>query len=66
MVKYEINDSLNGVEIYFDSMPPASIRDEIKAADFQWNRSKKCWYATQTDGRIELAKKIAADEADRK
>ena len=64
MVKYELNDSLNGVEIYFDSIPTASIRDEIKAAGFRWNGSKKCWYATQTDERIELAKKIAAGEAD--
>lgn len=64
MAKYELNDSLNGVEIYFDSILTASIRDEIKAAGFRWNGSKKCWYATQTDERIELAKKVAAGETD--
>ena len=64
MTKYELNNSLNGVEIYFESIPDASIRDEIKAAGFRWNGSKKCWYATQTDERIELAKRIAAGESE--
>lgn len=28
MARYELNDDLNGVEIYFDSMPDESIRNE--------------------------------------
>lgn len=30
MARYELNDDLNGVEIYFDSMPDESIRNEMK------------------------------------
>lgn len=52
------------MEIYFDSIPAASMHDEIKAAGFRWNGSKKSWYATQTGERIELVKKIAAGEPD--
>lgn len=60
MVRYELNNPLNGIEIYFDSIPSVVIRDEIKASGFRWNGSKKCWYAKQTEERLELAKKIAA------
>ena len=63
MAKYELNVFQNGVEIYFDSAPAVAIRAVIKAAGFHWNGSKKCWYATQTDERIELAKKIALGES---
>lgn len=49
MARYELNDSLNGVEIYFDGIPSVAVRDEIKAAGFQWHRAKKCWYAKQTE-----------------
>lgn len=60
MARYELNDLLNGVEIYFDSIPSVATRDEIKAAGFHWNGNKKCWYAKQTEERLELARKMAA------
>ncbi len=64
MARYEINESSNEVEIYFGSKPEESIRNEIKAAGFHWNQCKRCWYATPTDRRIDLAKKMAAGKAD--
>lgn len=60
MARYELNNSLNGIEIYFDSIPSVAIRDEIKAAGFRWNSSKKCWYAAQTEEHMKIAKKMAA------
>mgnify|MGYP000858406387 CR=1 FL=1 len=59
MCKYELNDKLNYIEIYFDKPPILSIRNEIKANGFKWNSSKKCWYATQSFERIRLAKKLS-------
>lgn len=64
MARYELNDSLSGVEIYFDGIPSAAVRDEIKAAGFQWYRAKKCWYAKQTEERVELAKRMVAGTAE--
>lgn len=37
MARYELNESLNGVEIYFDGIPSVAVREEIKAAGFhEW------------------------------
>jgi hypothetical protein len=58
MSRYEINDSVNGVEIYFDGVPSVNIRNELKAAGFRWHNAKKCWYAKKTDERLKLAKKM--------
>lgn len=58
MAKYEINDSLNEVEIYFDGVPSFAVRGAMKEAGFYWN--KKCWKAKQTEKRVDLAKRIAA------
>ncbi len=58
MVRYELNDSFNGIEIYFDRIPSVAVRDKIKAAGFKWHRAKKCWYAKQTEDRLKLVKKM--------
>ena len=59
MARYELNNDLNGIEIYFESIPSVAIRDEIKTAGFRWNGSKKCWYAKQTEERMEIAQRMA-------
>lgn len=61
MARYELNDSLNGVEIYFDSMPDESIRNEMKAINFRWHRVKKCWYAKQNADTMDLAKRVCSE-----
>ena len=61
MTRYELNPGLNGVEIYFDSMPDESIRNEMKAINFRWHRVKKCWYAKQNADTIALAKKVCGE-----
>lgn len=58
MTSYKLNNELNGIEIYFDSIPDVSLRNEMKAINFKWNGYKKCWYATQNADTIALAKKI--------
>ena len=56
MARYELNDSVNGIEIYFDGVPAVDIREEMKASGFRWHNTKKCWYAKKTDERLELTK----------
>ena len=48
MVYYELNDKLNGIELYFeDEFPSAELRNEMKSLGLRWNRYKKCWYTKQ-------------------
>ncbi len=58
MAIYELNDSVNGIEIYFDGVPAVDVREEMKASGFRWHNTKKCWYAKKTDERLELTKRI--------
>lgn len=61
MARYELNNDLNGVEIYFDSLPDESIRNEMKAINFRWHRVKKCWYAKQNEDTMALVKRICGE-----
>ena len=48
MVYYELNDELDGIELYFeDEFPSEELRDEMKSVRLRWNRNKKCWYTKQ-------------------
>lgn len=53
------NEEHNGIELYFQTFPAASIRNELKAAHWKWYPAKKCWYAKATDENIALAERIA-------
>ncbi len=58
MTSYELNNEHNGIEIYFDKKPDSSILGTLKTNGFRWHNTKKCWYAKQTQKRIELADDI--------
>lgn len=48
MVYYELNDKLNGIELYFEGeFPSKELRDGMKSVGLRWNRNKKCWYTKQ-------------------
>ena len=64
MVRYELNNQYNGVEIYFDNVPDECIRNEVKSYGFRWHRNKKCWYAKQNDETMALAKRLCGDGDD--
>lgn len=59
MVKYEINEKLNGIEIWFSPRPENEVLETLKGAGFRWHRMKKLWYAKQTPERLELAKSLS-------
>lgn len=54
-MRYVLDKEHNVVEIYFDSCPASFIREKIKANGYRWNSSKKCWYAKQSQERIDMA-----------
>ncbi len=47
MVYYELNDELNGIELYFERAPKREVLDELKSYGLRWNYKKKCWYTKQ-------------------
>ena len=47
MVYYELNDELNGIELYFDNVPSKTVRTQMKNVNLRWNPRKKCWYTKQ-------------------
>lgn len=61
MARYELNDDLNGVEVYFDSKPDEPIRNEMKAIHYRWHKDKRCWYAKQNEDTIALAKRVCGE-----
>ena len=39
-----INEELNGIELYFETIPTKQEREELKANGYKWHSLKKCWY----------------------
>lgn len=50
------NEEKHGIELYFEEVPRASVRNTLKAGGYKWHATKQCWYAKQSD----KAEKIAA------
>lgn len=58
----QINNELNGIEIFFESKPEPATLEALKAAGYRWHKVKKLWYAKNTPERLELAKSITNGE----
>ena len=60
MIRYCVNQQFNGVEIYFDTKPSATVISELKSRKWRWLQTKKCWYNTNTPSNLEYAKSICS------
>lgn len=63
MCTMAINNQFNGIELTFESMPSAAIRDAMKSAGFRWHSQKKLWYAKNTAERLALATRLSKNPA---
>lgn len=63
MCTYSINPTFNGIEIIFETIPTAAIREAMKNAGFRWHSQKKLWYAKNTEERLSLAKRLSGSVA---
>lgn len=59
IARIEINQELNGVELYFSVFPIKATRDNLKANGFKWNHKKSCWYAKRTEKTEAVASIVA-------
>ncbi|MEI2465021.1 hypothetical protein [Niallia taxi] len=62
---YQLNNELNGVEIYFNDKPSEEVREQLKSNRFRWSRNNKCWYAKQSDNTITLAKRLTESQEEK-
>lgn len=60
---YVINSDFgyNSIQITFDSIPDAKLRDKMKNQRFKWHKKCKYWYAALNDSRLKLAKSICKE-----
>lgn len=64
MATMTLNSEKNGIEIRFDNKPAQDILEALSKAGFRWSRPQKMWYARQTPGRIDLARRIVGEAQD--
>ena len=58
--KVVANSDNNRLQVFFDSVPSADVRQELKARGFHWSRYEKAWQRQLTDNAIYSASRIPA------
>mgnify|MGYP002522453006 CR=1 FL=1 len=58
--KVVANSDNNRLQVFFDSVPSADMRQELKARGFHWSRYEKAWQRQLTDNAIYSASRIPA------
>ena len=62
MTTYQLNEAKSGVEIYFEDKPNEETRNLLKANNFRWGKTNKCWYAKQSDQTILIAQQLSENQ----
>jgi hypothetical protein len=57
-VALNINEELNGVELYFGTKPQQETLTVLKSNGFRWSGFKKCWYSKQSEKTMQLANNL--------
>ena len=58
--KVVANDDTNRLQIFFDEIPPAEVREALKGHGFRWARSEGAWQRQLSSNAIYAARHIAA------
>lgn len=58
--KVVVNEGSNRLQIFFDAIPSAETRQELKARGFRWARSEGAWQRQLTDNAVYSASRIKA------
>ncbi|MED3562283.1 LPD29 domain-containing protein [Bacillus xiapuensis] len=57
-VSMNINEELNGIELYFTSKPDQNVLSNLKSNGFRWSSFKKCWYTKQSEKAFNIANSL--------
>lgn len=60
-MKMMLNEELKGIELYFEEVPTAEVREELKNAGYRWHKVKKCWYAKQSEKTVAIAQELSGN-----
>ncbi|MDD5263142.1 MAG: sigma-70 family RNA polymerase sigma factor, partial [Methylacidiphilales bacterium] len=60
--KIEENKNLNRIQIFFDSKPPADIRDQLKSNGFKWAPSQGAWQRQRTEAARQAVDRLFPDQ----
>lgn len=63
MTTYRINQEKQGIELVFDSIPSATIRDTLKQQGWRWSRFGGFWYNRNTPENEQTARDLADGKA---
>ena len=55
IARFEKNEKLNGIEIYFAVYPLVGTRNTLKKYGYRWNFKKGCWYAKDSEDTQNIA-----------
>ena len=58
--KVVANADLNRLQVFFDAIPPAEVREALKGHGFRWARSEGAWQRQLSGNAIYAARHIAA------
>ena len=58
IMRKELNEKLNGIELYFDGKPSEEVRNVLKSNKFRYHSQKKCWYAKQSETTMTVVKDL--------
>ena len=58
----KLNNTKNGIEVYFKNKPERSVIDNLKNNGFRWSNAKKMWYAKQNEQRLKFANTLSSGE----
>jgi hypothetical protein len=58
--RVEANQDINRLQIFFDDIPEADVRQELKSRGFRWARNEGAWQRQLTDNAIYSASRIKA------
>lgn len=57
-LRVQINDELNGIEVYFPAITSAETRSALKASGWRWHSKKKCWYHRNTEQNLQNLREL--------
>lgn len=61
-IYYLKNSTSHIIELYFEKIPAASVRQQLKQHFWRWNPDKKCWYSMLNQSTEAFAKQLGAVE----
>jgi len=53
-----VNEEMNGIELFFEGKPAKETRDTLKENGFRWSKFKKCWYNKQSENAFKVAENL--------